>query len=36
MFEAAEQMMVQMVPLIPAFIGVWLVFDFCGMLFGKN
>lgn len=36
MFEAAEQMMIQLIPYIPGFIGIYLVFDFTGMLFGKD
>lgn len=33
MFEVATQFMVQLVNYIPAYIGLWLVFDFLGALF---
>lgn len=36
MFEAAEQLMIQLIPYIPGFLGIWLVFDFTGMLFGNR
>lgn len=36
MFEAAEQMCIQLIPYIPGFIGLWLVFDFVGMLFDRR
>jgi len=36
MFEAAEQMCIQLIPYIPGFIGVWLIFDFTGMLLNRR
>ena len=36
MFEAAEQVLISLVPYIPGFIGVWLFFDFTGMLFDRR
>ena len=35
-FDCAEQMMIQLIPYIPALIGIYLVFEFTGMLFTKN
>lgn len=35
-FECAEQMMIQLIPYIPAVIGIYLVFDFTSMLFSKR
>lgn len=35
-FECAEQMMIQLIPYIPAVIGIYLVFDFTGMLFSRR
>lgn len=37
MFEIAEQFMVQMVDLIPAVFGIYILFDFLGsLLFHKD
>jgi len=36
MFECAEEMLIQLIPFIPGFLGVWLVFDFIGMLFDRR
>lgn len=37
MFEICETMLTQLVSLIPAFIGIYLIFDFMGsLLFGKR
>lgn len=36
MFECAEQMLIQLIPYIPGFIGIYLVFDFIGMLFNRR
>ena len=37
MFDISIQFMVQLVYLIPAFIGIYLIFDFLGsFFFGKN
>lgn len=37
MFDISIQLMVQLVGLLPAFIGVYMIFDFLGsLLFGKN
>lgn len=37
MFEIASTLMVQLVDYIPAFIGLWLIFDFMGsLIFGKR
>lgn len=37
MFDIAITLMVQLVGLLPAFIGIYMIFDFMGsLLFGKN
>lgn len=37
MFDVAIQLMVQLVQLLPAFIGVYMIFDLLGsLIFGKN
>lgn len=36
MFDAAEQMLISLIPFIPGFIGIWLIFDFIGMLFDRR
>lgn len=37
MFECAEQMLVQLVQLMPAILGIYILFDLVGsLLFGKR
>lgn len=36
MFECAEQMLVQLIPYIPGFIGIYLIFDFTNGLFFRR
>ena len=37
MFECSEQMLVQLVNLIPPILGIYIIFDLLGsMLFGKR
>lgn len=37
MFECAEQMLIQLIGVMPTIIAVYLLFDFLGSLFfGKN
>ena len=37
MFECAEQMMIQLIEIMPVIIGVYIVFDLLGsLLFGKR
>ena len=37
MFDICIQLMIQLVGLIPAYIGLWLCFDFIGgLLFGRS
>ena len=37
MFEAVEQMLIQLIQCMPIIIGVYIVFDLLGsLLFGKN